>query len=184
MFYVCNKYCCNYLGQHRDKVKSQHIGKLTSRRVLSFDDVSKSLARSMRSMNLSQFCADVDIWGIIPAAVTQIIVSTFGLSVFVFLLLEFVIRDEILIMATPISRLVSTYWFVVIVPFHPVWRVVLPSHLSQDICALSKYQRSFNSQKNLLDICSLKKKLSVPNKKVLNISAFKYLSLSRWNSGV
>ena len=61
LFYVCNKYCCNYLGQHRDKVKSQHIGKLTSRRILSFDDVSKSLARSMRSMNLSQFCADVDI---------------------------------------------------------------------------------------------------------------------------
>ena len=107
-------------------------------------------------MNLSQFCADVDIWGIIPGAVTQIIVSTFGLSVFVFLLLEFVIRDEILIMATPISSLVSTFWFVVIVPFHPVWRVVLPSILSQDNCALSKYQRSFNSQKNLLDICSLK----------------------------
>ena len=111
--------------------------------------------RSKRSMTLSQFCADVDIWGIIPGAVTQIIVSTFGLCICIFLL-EFVIRDEILIMATPISSLVSTFWFVVIVPFHPVWRVVLPSILSQDICALSKYQRSFNSQKNLLDICSLK----------------------------
>ena len=63
----------------------------------------------MRSMNLSQICADVDISGIIPGAVTQIIVSTFGLSVFLILLLKFVIRDEIPIMATPISSLVSTF---------------------------------------------------------------------------